>query len=141
MSLRIDGTRVAKTREQVLARIAKAPSFEVVSEEALATIENVIQANHDEAWDRWPQDQWYRIQFWKDAVLDAVPEELKGVFAGYFHEYVASNLRGSVAMTDDADRAPRTINPGIEAQVRRDAYLATSASLDDSTWRSVSYRG
>lgn len=137
-ALRIDGARVARTRDQVMARIAKTPSFEIVTEEAMATIEAVIMANHDEAFDLYPKDQWYRVQYWKDRLMEAIPENLRGVFSGYFHEYVASNLKGSAAMADDTGY--RAADPNIEARALHDAYVAASASLDDSPWRSASYK-
>lgn len=130
--LDLDPVEVASTWAAIQGRIEKSPTFQVVSEEALATIENVILANHDEAFDRWPkftdEHKKYRVQFWKAALIDAVPAEKAGIFAVYYHEYIASIERSERGSAEDEAAMPLP-SYGGHARAARDAWMACTASL------------
>jgi len=158
--LLLDRDAVKKTWECVVARIAKRPVFQVVPEEAMNTIESVIMVNEDEAWDRWPSnhfdehgepddeknhaDKQCRVQFWKQCVLAAVvdfaDEDDKdlnvGLWAVYFHEYIAASMRGADAAYDvDEDVADirytrASVSPDIARRALHDAYATCAAGLD-----------
>lgn len=152
---------VKKTWAAVEARIEKRPVFQVVPEEAMNTIESVIMVNEDEAWDRWPsnhldeqgepdaeknrEDQKCRVQFWKQCVLEAVVdfavEDGKnlnvGLWAVYFHEYIAASMRGAEAALDidedvtDIRYTRASVSPDIARRALHDAYATCAAGLDD----------
>ena len=130
--LLLDMAVVEKTWSAIVARIARRPTFQVVPEEALVTIENVILANEEEAWDRFPDDQKCRVQVYKEALLDAVPAEERGLWAVYFHEYIASTLRCGDAAIDDDDVVyfRRSSSPAIAQRALSEAYKTCSAGLD-----------
>ena len=140
MNMLIDLSAVEKTWSAINARIARHPVFQVVPNEALVTIENVIMAGEDEAWDRWPEDKKCRVQFWKVAVLDAVPADERGLWAVYFHEYIASTMRGGDAAIDDEDivYSRVSVSPAIAQRALAEAYATCSAGLDESSmeWNS-----
>lgn len=128
---------VARTWAAIEARLHRRPTFQVVTEAAMRTIENVILVNEDEAWDRFPTDQKSRVAFWKAAVLDAVPAEERGLFAVYFHEYIAASLRGDGAageVDDDTDvivYSRRSVSPAIAQRALTEAYATCAAGLDE----------
>lgn len=136
-SLTVDLTEAKKTWRAIEARMAHTPVAEVVGEEALATIESVLMENHDEAYDLYPtnsfEDRICRIQFWKDAVIEASLPAKAGIMAVYYHEYVAASLRGQAAspvptvFTDETES--RIPSYGGERRAQHDAYLACTASL------------
>lgn len=136
-SLTVDLTEARKTWKAIEVRMAHEPVTEVVTEEALATIEDVVMSRHDEAYDMFPtnsfEDRIQRIQFWKQAVLGAVQDGKEGIFAVYFHEYVAASLRGQSAapvptvFTDD--EPGRIPSYGGERRAQHDAWVACTASL------------
>lgn len=135
--LLLDRSIVEKTWDAIDARIARRPVFQVVPGEAMVTIESVILVNEDEAWDRFPDDQKCRVQFWKEALLDAVPENERGLWAVYFHEYIAASLRGDgaagVAVDDDTDvivYSRRSVSPAIARRALAEAYETCSAGLE-----------
>lgn len=116
-----------ETWKAIQGRLVKTPVFQVVPDDWSDTFDQIVMANSDEAWERWPSmidgssDQVCRIEFWKNKILDEVHDsKMKGVVAGYYHEWTAAILRGM--------RASR--NPNIEARVREDAYAATSCGLE-----------
>ena len=145
--LLLDLTAVEKTWASIEARISRRPVFQVVPNAALVTIENVIMAGEDEAWDRWPgqnlgdddlpdveknhADQRCRIHFAKEALLDAVPTESRGLMAVYFHEYIASTLRGADATADEDIVYSRiSISPAVAQRALAEAYETCSAGLE-----------
>lgn len=116
-----------ETWKAIQGRLVKTPVFQVVPDDWSDTFDQIVMANSDAAWERWPSmidgssDQVCRIEFWKNKILDEVHDsKMKGVVAGYYHEWTAAILRGM--------RASR--NPNIEARVREDAYAATSCGLE-----------
>jgi hypothetical protein len=145
--LLLDRAAVEKTWDAIDARIERRPVFQVVPEEAMNTIESVIMVNEDEAWDRWPSnhfdehgepddeknhaDKQCRVQFWKAAVLDAVPDNERGLWAVYFHEYIASTMRGDEAAIDeDIHYSRSSVNSLTAAMALRDAYATCAAGLE-----------
>jgi len=135
--LLLSAADVKKTWAAVEARIKKRPVFQVVPEEAMVTIENVILANEDEAWDRFPADQKCRVHFWKTLLLAAVPENERGLWAVYFHEYIAASLRGDgaagVEVDDDTDvivYSRRSVSPAIAQRALAEAYQTCAAGLE-----------
>ena len=133
--LLLDRVSVKKTWDAISARIERRPVFQVVPEEAMNTLESVIMVNEDEAWDRWPSnyldDQQHRVQFWKEAVLDAVPENERGLWAVYFHEYIASTMRGSdAAIDEDIHYSRASVGSVTVAHALRDAYATCAAGLE-----------
>jgi hypothetical protein len=127
----LDSVEVEETWTAIQGRIEKSPVFQVVPEEAMATIEGVILLNHDEAFDNWPtfseQHKKNRVQFWKMKVLRTVPTEKAGIMAVYFHEYVAASLRGDAAESDDD--GPVIPSYGGHVRAAQDAYIACTVSL------------
>ena len=146
--LLLDRAVVAKTWDAINARIARHPVFQVVNSDAMNTIESVIEIHEDEAWDRWPsnhvdgsgqpdaeknrEDQKCRVQFSKEALLDAVPAEERGLWAVYFHEYIASTLRGADAAIADEDiiYSRVSVSPAIAQRCLAEAYETCSAGLE-----------
>ena len=134
--LLLDRAAVEKTWDSIDARASRRPVFQVVPEMAMITIENVIEVHEDEAWDRFPKDQHCRVQLWKEALLDAVPENERGLWAVYFHEYIAASLRGSDAACDTAEDAEdivysrASVSPAIAQRALADAYETCSAGLE-----------
>ena len=132
--LLLDQDFVPSTWVSLTTRLAHRPTFQVVPNEALVTIENVITAHHDEAWDRFPTNQKSRVAFWKMALLDAVPTESRGLFAVYFHEYIAASLRGDAPEVDeDTDvivYSRRSVSPAIAQRALAEAYATCSAGLE-----------
>jgi hypothetical protein len=145
--LLLDRDAVKKTWECVVARIAKRPVFQVVPEAAMDTIESVIAFNEEEAWDRWPtnsmEHKQCRVQFWKQCLMEtvidfasAVDEDPNiGLWAVYFHEYVAASLRGAEAVFEAEDVADirytrASVSPDIARRALHDAYATCAAGLD-----------
>ena len=128
----IDLSAMEKTWSAIVERIGRRPVFQVVPNEALVTIESVILANDDEAWDRFPASRKCRVQFWKEALLDAIPENERGLWAVYFHEYIASTLRRGYAAIDDDDVVyfRRSSSPAIAQRALAEAYQTCAAGLD-----------
>jgi hypothetical protein len=128
----LDNREVEATWAAIQGRISRHPTFQVVAEDAIHTIESVIMLNHDEAFDRWPTnalgDKKCRVHFWKEQVLESVENNKRGLFAVYFHEYVAASIRGEMAMSDDDD-SPTIPSYGGHARAAYDAYVASVASL------------
>jgi hypothetical protein len=116
------------TRKSIIGRIQKTPSFAIVPEHAIKLFDRVIEENEVEALRKHPNNEWERIQFWKDCVMDSVLPRLRGLVAVQYHEYIASLMRGGDACVVD-DTPPRP-SYGGEARAQRDAYLACCASLD-----------
>lgn len=115
------------TWKSIQGRLVKAPVFQVVPEDWSERFDTVVMENSDYAWDRWPShvegsnDQLMRIEFWKNKILEQVSDsKMKGVVAGYYHEWTAAILRGM----------RRQSLGNIEARVREDAYAATAAGLE-----------
>lgn len=116
-----------ETWKAIQGRLGKTPVFQVVPDDWSDTFDQIVMANSDEAWELWPSmvegssDQVSRIEFWKNKILDEVHDsKMKGVVAGYYHEWTAAILRGMRASRD----------PNIEARVREAAYAATCCGLD-----------
>jgi hypothetical protein len=146
--LLLDRVSVKKTWDSVTARIERRPVFQVVPEAAMNTIESVIMVNEDEAWDRWPtnsiEHKQCRVQFWKQCVLEAVvdfaAEDGKdlnvGLWAVYFHEYIAASMRGAEAAYDvdedvmDIQYSRVSCSPDIARRALHDAYATCRAGLD-----------
>ena len=147
MSFMLDMEAVEKTDSAIRTRIAKRPTFQVVPAAALATIEAVIDANEDEAWDRWPtasaEHQKCRVHFWKLQVLEAVGADADsddapasaGLWAVYYHEYTASIARSAARIAagegEEDGYTPMCVNPDIATRALADAYASTAAALDD----------
>lgn len=128
----VDNTEVEATWTAIQGRISRSPKFQVLPEDAMATIETVIMRHHDEAFDLWPgfsvSDKKHRVHFWKSRVLDFVEPEKRGLYAVYFHEYVAATDRGTYAEPEE-DLSPIPYYGG-HARAAHDAYVACTASLD-----------
>lgn len=131
--LLLDKSETEKTWTSIQGRIDHSPMFQVVPEDALELIESVIMRNHDEAYDRWPtfavDHQKCRVQFWKDRVRDAVPGDKAGIFAVYYHEYIASLERARFKEFEDEDQHMPIPSYGGHARAAYDAYVACTASL------------
>ena len=129
-NLVLDAVETEKTWNAIHGRIAKVTQFQVVPLDALETIEAVIMRDHDEAYDNWPtfsiDDQKCRVQFWKDRVLADVPADKRGLFAVYYHEYIAAIERSQDAEYEDV------VIPsyGGHARAAHDAWVACTASLN-----------
>lgn len=140
----LDRAAVKKTWECVTARIGRQPVFEVVPEEAMETIETIVSINEEKAWENWPtntdEDKAHRIQFWKQCVLRAVVDFAAsagddpnlGLWAVYFHEYVAANMRGAEAVlsAEDIQYFRKPVSPDIARRALHDAYATCRAGLD-----------
>ena len=132
--LLLDMVEVEKTWTAIQGRIGRNPVFQVLPDEAQATIESVIMVNHDEAFDRWPSFSLVhtkcRVHFWKEKVRAAVPAAKAGIFAVYFHEYVAASTRGEMAGVEDDESSCSMIpSYGGHARAAHDAWVACTASL------------
>lgn len=139
--LLLDQDFVTSTWVSITTRLAHRPTFQVVPDAAMVTIENVITAHHDEAWDRFPTNQKSRVAFWKVALLAAVPTESRGLFAVYFHEYIAASLRGDAPEVDDDTDVIVYSRRSVSAVAQRalaEAYQSTAAGLEGYTpeWNS-----
>jgi hypothetical protein len=139
--LLLDLTAVEKTWASIEARISRRPVFQVVPDIAMLTIESVVLANEDEACRRWPtyhiggpaspsirHDARCRVQFAKEALLDAVPTESRGLFAVYFHEYIAASLRGDAP---EFVYLRRSSSPAIAQRALAEAYQTCAAGMDE----------
>ncbi|NDD52287.1 hypothetical protein EBZ39_00145 [bacterium] len=130
----INRADVDTTWTAIQGRIQRRPTFQVVSEDAIATIENVIMRNHDEAYDMWPSfsldHKKCRVHFWKERVLNAVPDDKRGIFAVYYHEYIASIERSQDAAFDEDEELMVIPNYGGHARAVHDAWIACTASLN-----------
>jgi hypothetical protein len=119
------------TKKAILLRSARKPSFSVVPEHAIKLFDRVIEQTADEAVSAHPDDRWGQIEFWKEEILSRVLPKLRGIVSVYYHEYIASLLRGEEADLGDDPYGfeDRGYNPHAEAIARRDAYAACTASL------------
>jgi hypothetical protein len=122
----------AETKQAILVRAARKPSFEVVPEHAIHMFDHIIEMNSTAAVTAHPDDYWGQVTFFKAAILEDTAPTLRGIISVYFHEYIASLLRGEMAEIDSDDPygfQSRPHNPNAEAIAQRDAYMACSASL------------
>ena len=121
----------SETKKSILLRATASPSFAVVPEHAIKMFDRVIEQTSADAVAAHPDDRWGQIEFWKGAILDRVLPKLRGIVAVYYHEYIASLLRGEEAVLDDDPYGfeDRGYNPNAEAIAQRDAYMACTASL------------
>lgn len=121
----------SETKKAILLRSARRPSFVVVPEHAIKMFDRVIEQNAAEAVAAHPGDRWGQIEFWKEAILERVLPKLRGIVSVYYHEYIASLLRGDEAEIGDDPYGfeSREYNPHAEAIAQRDAYMACTASL------------
>lgn len=119
------------TKKAILLRTARKPSFSVVPEHAIKMFDRVIEQTAAEAVATHPDDKWGQIEFWKEAILDRVLPSLRGIISVYYHEYIASLIRGEQAEIEDDHYGfdQREYNPHAEAIAQRDAYMACTASL------------
>lgn len=123
---------VAETKQAILGRVFKRPEFSVVPEHAIKLFDRVIEQNEAEGLRLFPDDEWERIQYWKEEIMEVTLPKLRGVIAGYYHEYIAALMRNdvlSVTTDDEFGFTGRPYNPHAEAIAQRDAYLACTASL------------
>lgn len=123
---------VTATKHAVLGRVFKRPSFAVVPEHSLKLFDRVIEQRETEALRLFPDNEWERVQYWKEEIMELTLPELRGVIAGYYHEYIAALLRNDVLEVETEDPFgfnDRPYNPYAETVAQRDAYLACTASL------------
>lgn len=123
---------VAETKQAILGRVFKRPEFSVVPEHAIKLFDRVIEQNEAEGLRLFPDDEWGRIQYWKEEIMEVTLPKLRGVIAGYYHEYIAALMRNDVLAIETDDEFGfnnRAYNPHAEAIAQRDAYLACTASL------------
>lgn len=123
---------VTETKQAILGRVHKRPEFAIVPEHAIKLFDRVIEQTETEALRLCPDDEWGRIQFWKEEVMEVTLPKLRGVIAVYFHEYIAALMRNDlldVAVDDEFGFNGRPYNEYAEAIAQRDAYLACTASL------------
>lgn len=123
---------VAETKQAILGRVFKRPEFSVVPEHAIKLFDRVIEQNEAEGLRLFPDDEWGRIQHWKEEIMDVTLPKLRGVIAGYYHEYIAALMRNDVLAIETEDEFGfnnRPYNPHAEAIAQRDAYIACTASL------------
>lgn len=143
----------AKTWASIEGRATKRPAHQIVPEEWLKTFEDTIEqieSSPDAAFERWPSlnagsaDQKMRIEYWKMRILAAVKDKrMKGVIAGWYHEYTAATIRGYNATsadnehnddgnidTETQDDMEIVIPSYSESRIRSDAYAACAASLE-----------
>ena len=125
--------RVLKTKDAISSRAVRKPEFSVVPEHAIKMFDRIVEQTEVEALTEHPDDEWARIQFWKDKILSRVLPKLRGVIAGYYHEYVAALMRNDVLDIVESDDpygfSDRPYNPYAEGVAQRDAYIACSAAL------------
>jgi hypothetical protein len=122
----------ATTKQAILGRVRRRPEFAVVPEHAIKLFDRVVEQRETEALRLYPDDMWERVQYWKEAVLDVTLPSLRGVIAGYYHEYIAALMRNDVLDIEADDQFgfnDRLYNPHAELVAQRDAYLACTASL------------
>lgn len=119
----------SETKKAILLRAAKSPSFEVVPEHAIKMFDRVIEQTSAEAITTHPDDKWGQVEFWKEAILDRVLPRLRGIVAVYYHEYIASLMRGDNTVEADPYGFDDVPPYGGEARAQRDAYTACTASL------------
>jgi hypothetical protein len=119
---------VTETKQAILLRVSRRPSFEIVPAHAIALFDHIIERDESEAVTECGDDSWARIYFFKERVLAATASDLRGQIAGQFHEYIAALMRNDGVEVDPYgfDNVP---NYGGEARAQRDAYLACTASL------------
>lgn len=119
---------VTETKQAILFRVERRPSFEIVPSHAIALFDHIIEKNEGEALAKFGEDGWGRIEFFKELVLAATAKNLRGQIAVQFHEYIAALLRNESVEVDlyGFDNVP---SYGGEARAQRDAYLACTASL------------
>lgn len=113
---------IATMKRAILGRVHKRPAFSVVPEHAIKLFDRVIEQNEAEGLRQFPEDEWGRIQYWKEEIMKLTLPKLRGVLAGYYHEYIAALMRNDIC-------GLRPHNPNAEAIAQRDAYLACTASL------------
>jgi len=123
---------VAATKQAILGRVFKRPEFVIVPEHAIKLFDRVIEQREAEAVRLFPDDEWGRIQFWKEEIMEVTLPKLRGVIAGYYHEYIAALMRNDVLDIETDDPYGfngRPYNEYAEAVAQRDAYIACTASL------------
>lgn len=121
---------IEETKNAIVLRVARQPSFAVVPEHAIKLFDRVIEETEAEAFKTHADDVWGRIEFWKNEILSRVTPHLRGLVAVQYHEYIAALRRND----DDFGVDPygfnnRPYNPNAEAVAQRDAYAACCASL------------
>lgn len=119
----------SETKKAIILRAANRPSFTVVPEHAIKMFDRVIEQTSAEAIATHPDDKWGQIEFWKEAILDRVLPRLRGIVAVYYHEYIASLMRGDGNVETDQYGFDDIPPYGGEARAQRDAYMACTASL------------
>lgn len=142
----------AKTWAAIEGRATRRPAHQIVPEEWLNTFEETIEqieSSPDAAFERWPSlvdgssDQKMRIEYWKMRILAAVTDKrMKGVIAGWYHEYTAATIRGYNATSADNEHnndgttyteesdMEIAVPSYSESHIRCDAYAACAASLE-----------
>jgi hypothetical protein len=122
---------VAETKQSILGRVFKRPEFVVVPEHAIKLFDRVIEQREAEALRLFPDNEWERIQYWKEEIMELTLPKLRGVIAGYYHEYIAALMRNDVleVEADPYGFSERQYNEYAEVVAQRDAYLACTASL------------
>ncbi|NDC55320.1 MAG: hypothetical protein EBZ69_00540 [Alphaproteobacteria bacterium] len=120
---------VNETKQAVLLRVNRNPSFTVVPEHAIRMFDHVIEREEADAFKAYPDDQWGRIAFWKARILKDTLPHLRGIISVYYHEYIASLMRGDGDVEVDPYGFDNPPSYGGEARAQRDAYLACTASL------------
>lgn len=119
----------SETKKAILLRTAHNPVFEVVPEHVIKMFDHVIEQTSPDAVAAHPDDKWGQIEFWKGEILSRVLPKVRGVVAGYYHEYIASLLRGDAGFELDPYGFDDVPPYGGEARAQRDAYMACCASL------------
>jgi hypothetical protein len=107
----------SETKKAILLRSARKPSFVVVPEHAIKMFDRVIEQTSAEAIAAHPDDRWGQIAFWK------------AIVTVYYHEYIASLLRGDGGLETDPYGFDDVPSYGGESRAQHDAYMACSASL------------
>jgi len=128
----LDPVEVESTWRAIQGRSSRTPQFQVLPEDAMKLIEAIVMRNHDDAFDMWPtfstSDKKCRVHFWKEKVLAAVDSEKRGIYAVYFHEYVAATDRGTYSEPEELEM-PSVPSYGGHARAAHDAWVACTASL------------
>jgi hypothetical protein len=119
----------SETKKAILLRSARKPSFVVVPEHAIKMFDRVIEQTSAEAIAAHPDDRWGQIAFWKAEILSRVLPKLRGIVTVYYHEYIASLLRGDGGLETDPYGFDDVPSYGGESRAQHDAYMACSASL------------
>ena len=117
------------TKKAILLRSARKPSFAVVPEHAIKMFDRVIEQTSAAAIAAHPDDKWGQIEFWKEEILSRVLPKLRGIVAVYYHEYIASLMRGDGNVEVDPYGFDDVPPYGGEARAQHDAYMACTASL------------